>query len=38
MWRVGLSLDDSGSNATGRYQGGITLSLDNPFSLSAAEA
>ena len=33
-WRVGLSLDDSGSNATGRYQAGITLSLDNPFSLS----
>ena len=34
MWRLGASLDDSGSNATGRYQGGVTLSLDNPFSLS----
>lgn len=33
-WRVGLSLDDAGSNATGRYQGGVTLSLDNPFTLS----
>ena len=34
MWRVGLSLDDSGTRSTGRYQGGVTLSLDNPFSLS----
>nr|WP_318381191.1 ShlB/FhaC/HecB family hemolysin secretion/activation protein [uncultured Enterobacter sp.] len=34
MWRLGLSLDDSGTNTTGRYQGGATLSLDNPFSLS----
>ncbi|WP_455818626.1 ShlB/FhaC/HecB family hemolysin secretion/activation protein [Pseudomonas cerasi] len=34
MWRLGASLDDSGSVATGRYQGGATLSLDNPFSLS----
>jgi len=34
MWRVGLSLDDSGTKSTGRYQGGATLSLDNPFSLS----
>jgi len=34
MWRIGASLDDSGSKSTGRYQGGVTLSLDNPFSLS----
>jgi len=34
MWRLGLSLDDSGTETTGRYQGGATLSLDNPFSLS----
>lgn len=34
FWRVGLSLDDSGTDSTGRYQGGVTLSLDNPFSLS----
>ncbi len=30
MWRLGLSLDDSGTETTGRYQGGVTLSLDNP--------
>ncbi|MGC6389878.1 ShlB/FhaC/HecB family hemolysin secretion/activation protein [Ewingella sp. S1.OA.A_B6] len=34
MWRVATSLDDSGTRSTGRYQGGLTLSLDNPFSLS----
>lgn len=34
MWRIGASLDDSGTKSTGRYQGGLTLSLDNPFSLS----
>jgi len=34
MWRIGLSLDDAGTETTGRYQGGVTLSLDNPFSLS----
>ncbi|WP_318374259.1 ShlB/FhaC/HecB family hemolysin secretion/activation protein [Enterobacter sp.] len=34
MWRLGLSLDDSGTETTGRYQGGATLSMDNPFSLS----
>ena len=34
MWRIGASLDDAGTKATGRYQGGLTLSLDNPFSLS----
>jgi hemolysin activation/secretion protein len=32
-YRLGLSADDSGSQATGTYQGGITLSLDNPGGL-----
>ncbi|CCG86125.1 Hemolysin activator protein precursor [Erwinia piriflorinigrans CFBP 5888] len=34
IWRVAASLDDSGTRSTGRYQGGLTLSLDNPLSLS----
>lgn len=34
FWRLGMSLDDSGTTATGRYQGGLTLSLDNPLALS----
>ncbi|MTD39197.1 ShlB/FhaC/HecB family hemolysin secretion/activation protein [Erwinia sp. CPCC 100877] len=34
FWRLGLSLDDSGTTSTGRYQGGVTLSLDNPLALS----
>ncbi len=33
-WRLGFSFDDSGTLSTGRYLGGITFSLDNPFSLS----
>lgn len=33
-WRLGATLDDSGSKTTGRYQGGLTLYLDNPLSLS----
>ncbi|WP_241575780.1 ShlB/FhaC/HecB family hemolysin secretion/activation protein [Rosenbergiella nectarea] len=33
-WRLGLSLDDSGTRSTGRYQGGTTLYLDNPLTLS----
>lgn len=33
-WRLGASLDDSGSKNTGIYQAGLTLSIDNPFSLS----
>ncbi len=33
-WRLGFSLDDSGTRSTGRYLGGITFYLDNPFSLS----
>lgn len=34
MWRIGISFDDSGTKSTGRYQGGMTLSIDNPLSLS----
>lgn len=34
MWRAGVSLDDSGSRSTGRYQGAATLYIDNPLSLS----
>ncbi|WP_354322289.1 ShlB/FhaC/HecB family hemolysin secretion/activation protein [Pseudacidovorax sp. 1753] len=33
-WRVALSLDDSGTEATGRYQAGVTASLDNPLGLN----
>nr|WP_088958681.1 ShlB/FhaC/HecB family hemolysin secretion/activation protein [Variovorax sp. HW608] len=33
-WRGTLSLDDSGTEATGKYQAGATLSLDNPFGLN----
>lgn len=33
-WRIGVSLDDSGSKETGRYQGSLTLYLDNPLALS----
>jgi hemolysin activation/secretion protein len=32
--RLQLSVDDSGSRSTGRYQGSATLSLDNPLSLN----
>jgi len=32
-YRIGLSADNSGSRSTGTYQGGITLSLDNPVGL-----
>lgn len=35
-WRVGLSLDDSGTKDTGRYQGGLTFYLDNPLGMSDA--
>lgn len=34
FWRLGMSLDDAGTIATGRNQGGLTLSLDNPLALS----
>jgi hemolysin activation/secretion protein len=33
-WRVTFSLDDSGTKATGRYQAGATVSVDNPFGLN----
>lgn len=32
--RISFNADDSGSHATGRYQGGVTLSVDNPLDLS----
>lgn len=32
--RFTATLDDSGSKGTGKFQGGSTLSLDNPFGLS----
>ncbi len=32
--RMQLSVDDSGSRSTGRYQGSATLSVDNPLSLN----
>ncbi len=32
--RLTLSVDDGGAKATGKYQGGVTLSLDNPLSLN----
>lgn len=32
--RFSLSLDDAGSKATGKYQGNVTASLDNPLRLS----
>ena len=34
FWRVNATFDDSGNRSTGRYQGGLTVSLDNPFALS----
>ncbi|MEA1063083.1 ShlB/FhaC/HecB family hemolysin secretion/activation protein [Erwinia sp. HR93] len=34
MWRLGAYLDDSGTKSTGRYQGGMTVYLNNPLSLS----
>lgn len=32
--RVSLSVDNSGSKTTGKYQGNVALSLDNPLSLN----
>lgn len=32
--RLTLSLDDSGGERTGKYQGGVTLSLDHPLRLN----
>lgn len=34
FWRLGAWVDDSGTESTGRYQGGLMLALDNPTSLS----
>jgi len=33
-WRVTLNMDDAGSNATGKEQGGVTLSLDQPLGIN----
>jgi hemolysin activation/secretion protein len=33
-FRLNLSLDDGGSTATGKYQGGVTLSYDNWWTLN----
>ncbi|MCP2040514.1 hemolysin activation/secretion protein [Neisseria sp. HSC-16F19] len=32
--RLSLAADDSGSKATGKYQGSVSLSLDNPLGMS----
>ncbi|MDO5692208.1 MAG: ShlB/FhaC/HecB family hemolysin secretion/activation protein [Pseudomonadota bacterium] len=32
--RFGVSLDDSGTRGTGKYQGGITFSVDSPLGLN----
>ena len=33
-YRLNVGMDDSGSKATGKYQGNITFSADNPLGLS----
>ncbi|MFC7287068.1 ShlB/FhaC/HecB family hemolysin secretion/activation protein [Herminiimonas glaciei] len=33
-FRIAVSLDDSGSKSTGKYQGGVTLSYDNWWALN----
>lgn len=33
-FRVGIGVDDGGSRFTGKYQGSVTLSADNPLGLS----
>jgi hemolysin activation/secretion protein len=33
-FRIAVSLDDSGSKSTGKYQGGVTLSYDNWWTLN----
>ncbi|MGW8168714.1 MAG: ShlB/FhaC/HecB family hemolysin secretion/activation protein [Sulfurovaceae bacterium] len=33
-FRLNLSVDDAGSSSTGKYQGGATVSVDNPFKLN----
>lgn len=32
--RGNITLDDTGGRSTGKYQGGATLSIDNPFTLN----
>mgnify|MGYP000016373260 CR=1 FL=1 len=32
--RLSMNADDSGTKATGRYQGSVTVSLDNPLALN----
>ncbi|RWR01850.1 hypothetical protein ED28_09420 [[Pantoea] beijingensis] len=34
LWHVSSWVDDSGTESTGRYQGGVMLALDNPLALS----
>ncbi|HEX7325321.1 MAG TPA: ShlB/FhaC/HecB family hemolysin secretion/activation protein [Rhodanobacteraceae bacterium] len=33
-WRIVANLDDSGSDSTGKEQGGLTLAIDRPFGLN----
>lgn len=33
-WRVAVSMDDSGSKGTGKYQGSGVLSIDNPLGIN----
>lgn len=33
-WKIAFSLDDSGSSATGRMQGSVNFSYDNPLGLN----
>lgn len=33
-WRIGLTVDDAGSKATGKWQGSLSFSLDNPLNLN----
>ncbi|WP_266158479.1 ShlB/FhaC/HecB family hemolysin secretion/activation protein [Dyella silvatica] len=33
-WRITLNLDDSGARSTGREQGGVNLTLDQPLGLN----
>lgn len=34
LWHINTWLDDTGTESTGRYQGGMMLALDNPLALS----
>ena len=33
-WRASITVDDSGTKATGKYQSSVTLSADNPLQLN----